>query len=108
MVVNRRLLLEYIEYFINYSEFIPQSLVEYAKSIDDDEKLEKLFLIIFSALSEEKALSREEKDTLRSIQTDFTNEITMLYQKSYIEMIKKVEDKEKMNNQILENVFNSI
>lgn len=108
MVVNRRLLLEYIEYFINYSEFMPQSLVEYAKSLDDDEKLEKFFLIIFSALQEEKSLSEEEKSSLKNIQEDFNNQATMLYQNAYVEMIKKVEDKEKMSNQILENVFESL
>ncbi len=89
-------LLNKLKDFLSQSDFLNESILEYAKDLEQ-EKLEKLLIIVFQAILTEKNLWEKWKEEVANIITEINKEKISLLKKAEKDLLKDAEklDKEK-------------
>ncbi len=80
-------LLNKLKDFLSQSDFLNESILEYAKDLEQ-EKLEKLLIIVFQAILTEKNLWEKWKEEVANIITEINKEKISLLKKAEKDLLK--------------------
>jgi hypothetical protein len=90
---KKRLILKITD-IVNASEFLDNNIIKISKNLNQ-EKLEKLLIIIYDFFVKELSMSEEEKTNAFKIKNTFLKQTQNIFKKAPLEFIKKIESKEK-------------
>ena len=100
-------ILNKIKDIVNNSDFLSKDIISYAENIKDEEKLNKLLVIVYNSFQDEKKLNQNEKEIISKNIVDINkNKIDMykIYEKKIREEVEKLDYQEDNIEDILLNI----